>query len=170
MCSGDVSSKHAECPLSALHPLCPMAGVYSRDQISNKKPRLAVIVIASQQWTGAGAGQTLDQTRVSGDIPGLSSSSWVWHVTCDGVRALSIQTSPLIFSARCSVLVPGCALCWVTINNISLQSKLIFTSEYEHCTECDTSPRIDTCDPAHPEYCVSNTAPLAANITGGCSV
>ena len=113
VCSGDVSSKHA---LSALHPLCPMAGVYSRDQISNKKPRPARHCDCLSAVAGAGQTQTGSPIH-QGLTFNISSGDWVWRCLCPNIAP----------DIHCVYWCWRSVLCWVTINNILLQSKLIFT-------------------------------------------
>ena len=66
-----------------------------------------------------------------------------------GVRCVKLCTN-IVPDIQCWRSV----LCWVTINNISLQSKLIFTSEYEHWSVIH-SPAL-TLVILHPEYCDYN--------------
>ena len=109
--SGDVSSKHAVSPLSPRSTLCARWPVFTPEiRFPTRSLARPVIVIASQRWPGLAKHRPGSVAR-SGDT-GAS-------IQAPEIGWLGVTVSlPLIWRS---------VLCWVTINNISLQSKLIFT-------------------------------------------
>ena len=125
VCSGDVSSKHAVSPLSR-STLCARWSMFTpKIRFPARSLARAVRLIAAQQGPGLAKqwpGSAAEIPRFLGH-PELFRPEIGWLVW--GCDTLCPNIVPDIQCWRS-------VLCWVTINNISLQSKLIFTSEYEH--------------------------------------
>ena len=137
VCSGDVSSKHAVSPLSR-STLCARWPMFTpKIRFPARSLARPVRLIVAQQGPGLAKqwpGSAAEIPRFLGH-PELLRPEIGWLVW--GCDTLCPNIVPDIQCWRS-------VLCWVTINNISLQSKLIIRV---WTLECDPSPRIDTCDP-----------------------